>query len=164
MKRTWLWVILGVFGTLALLVVVLVGGAIFEFRRHVKNDVVDTVVAEQEFTRQRDRFKGQEPLIEFTGNDRGDDDTTVHRAPATARRAQITRMRVLIFDQQRNRLIHVEIPGWVLRMMPNGRYGGFQGDEQFARHQITIEDVERHGLGLVLDGHNRNTEILVWSE
>jgi hypothetical protein len=74
-------------------------------------------------------------------------------------------MRVLIYDLRNSRLIHVDIPGWFLRMMPerNGQFG-FQGEEQFARHRITIEDLERHGLGLVVDGHNPNTRILIWSE
>ena len=38
------------------------------------------------------------------------------------------------------------------------------GDDEFEKHRITLEDLERHGHGLVLDGHNRNTRILIWSE
>ena len=169
-KRTWLWVVLGVFGTIGLVLILFIGGAIYEFRTHVRTESVETATAEQEFNRQRERFKGQQPLIEFVGNDRGDDDATVHRPPPTAPRARISTMRVLIYNLADGHLIHVEIPGWMLRMMPNtGRYGGgsgfsFDGDEQFARHRITLEDIERHGLGLVLEGHNRNTRILIWSE
>ena len=164
-KRTWLWVILGVAGTLFLFAVVLVGGAIYEFRTHVKNEFVQSSVAEQEFTRQRERFRGQQPLVEFVGGDRdNDDEATVHRPLPTAPRARINTMRLLIYDLSGGHLIHADVPGWMLRMMPNGRFGGFDGDEQFARHRITLEDIERHGLGLVLDGHNRNTRILIWSE
>ena len=164
-KRTWLWVVLGVAGSLFLFAVILVGGAIFEFRRHVRNERVETAVAEQRFGGQRERFKGQQPLIEFVGNDRGDDDATVHRAAADAPRVPIKTLRVLIYDLRQNRLIHVDVPGWLLRMMPNsGRYGGFDGDDQFVKHRITLEDIERHGLGLVLEGHNRNMQILIWSE
>ena len=167
-KRTWLWVVLGVAGTLALVVILLVGGAIYEFRTHVRTESVETASAEQEFNRQRAKFKGQQPLIEFVGNDRGDDDATVHRPPPTAPRVRINALRVLIYNLADGHMIHAEIPGWMVRMMPNsGRYGGsfnFDGDEQFAKHRITLEDIERHGLGLVLDGHNRDTRILVWSE
>src|SRR6266550_5176927 len=131
-KRIWLWVILGVAGSLFLLAVILVGGAIFEFRRHVRNEWVGTAVAEQQFDRQRERFKGQQPLIEFAGNDRGNDDATVHRAAPDAPRVPINTLRVLIYDLRQNHLIHVDVPGWMIRMMPNsGRYGGgFDGDDE----------------------------------
>ena len=163
-KRTWLWVILGVLGTLFVMFALLVGGAVYMFRTHVHNEYVETATAERQFEEQRARFKGQQPLIEFVGNNRGDDDATVHRAPAGTPRVKINALRVLIYDLRENHLIHVEIPGWLIRMMPEGRFGGFQGDDEFARHRITIEDVERHGLGLVLEGRNPNTRILIWSE
>ncbi len=163
-KRTWLWVILGILGTFFLLFVIIVGSAIYGFRTHVKTEIVATAMADQEFDQTRERFKGQQPLVEFEGNDHDSDDAKVHRPPATARRVPINSIRVLIHDLNQGRLIHATVPGWLLRMMPEGRYGGFDGDEQFARHRITIEDLERHGPGLVLDGHNRNTRILIWSE
>jgi hypothetical protein len=175
MKRTWLWVILGIVGTFFLVCVLVVGGAIYEFRAHVKNEFVESATAEQEFIRQRERFKGQQPLVEFVGGDRDNDDqATVHRPAAMAPRARITALRVLIYDLSGGHLIHADVPGWLLRMMPNGRFGGWDDkgppmipggyNDQFARHRITIEDIERHGLGLVLEGHNRNTRILIWSE
>jgi len=175
-KRTWLWVILGVMGTLFLVCIMLAGGAIYEFRRHVKNEYVERTVAEQEFSRQRDRFKGQQPLIEFVGREGydNDDKTTIHRPSPGAPRAKINTLKVLIYDLHENHLIHVDVPGWLMRLMPNGRYGGWDDggppmipgayNDEFVRNRITIEDIERHGLGLVLDGHNRNTRILVWSE
>lgn len=163
-KRTWLWVVLGVMGTIFLLVVLVIGGAIFEFRRHVKNELVETAVAEQEFTRQRETFRGQQPLIEFVGREQGDDEARVHRPPASAPRVRIQSLRVLVYDLAGGHLIHADIPGWLLRAMPYSRAGVFGPDDEFVKHRITIEDLERHGLGLVLDGHNRNTRILVWSE
>ncbi|HUK33579.1 MAG TPA: hypothetical protein VLV86_06700 [Vicinamibacterales bacterium] len=171
-NRTWLWVVLGIVGTCCLLVVVVIGGAIFEFQQHVKNEVVESTLADQEFAHTRARFAGQQPLIEFVGHDR-DDEPTIHRPPADAPRAHINTLRVLVYDLREGHLIHADVPGWLLRMMPNdGRYGGryrsgeFSADfgEQFQRHQLTIEDIERHGLGLVLDGRNDNSRILIWTE
>ena len=46
-KRTWLWVVLGIMGTLALIVVVVIGGAIFEFRRHVRTELIESQTAEE---------------------------------------------------------------------------------------------------------------------
>jgi len=161
-KRTWLWVVLGIMATFALLVIVFVGGAIFEFRRHVKNEFVESTVAEREFTQTRARFAGQQPLIEFVGHDQ-DDEPTIHRPPTNAPRAKIQNLRVLIYDLQQGHLIHAEVPGWILRAMPNGNFRGGYGD-QFERHNLTIDDIERHGLGLVLEGHNDHTRIMIWTE
>jgi hypothetical protein len=75
---------------------------------------------------------------------------------------------VLIYDLQQGHLIRADVPGWLLRMMPDsGRYGGgfnTEFDDEFTRHRLTIEDLEKHGLGLVLEGHNDNTRILMWTE
>jgi hypothetical protein len=166
-KRTWLWVVLGIMATFFLVVIVFIGGAIFEFRRHVKNEFVESAVAEREFAQTRARFGGQQPLVEFKGKST-DDDALVHRPPPDAPRVHVNTLRVLIYDLQQGHLIHVDVPGWLLRAMPNsGRYGGgFNADvgDEFERHRLTIDDLERHGLGLVLEGRNDNTRILIWTE
>ena len=173
-KRTWLWVILGIVATFVLVVIVFIGGAIFEFRRHVKNEYVESAVAEQEFAQTRARFAGQQPLIEFKGEG-NTDDATVHRPPASAPRVEINTLRVLIYDFHQGHLIHADVPGWLLRMMPkdgrySGRYGGGSGGfnadfgDELERHRVTMEDLERHGHGLVLEGRNDNTRIIIWTE
>lgn len=171
-KRTWLWVVLGIVATFALVVIVFVGGAIFEFRTHVRNEYVESSSAEQQFAQVRSRFAGQQPLIEFVNGDQ-EETPTIHRPPADAPRVRINDLRVLIYDLRQGHLIRADVPGWLLRMMPNGgryggsyRSGGFNADfgEQFERHQLTIEDIERHGLGLVLEGRNDNTRIIIWTE
>ena len=165
-KKTWLWVILGVFSAIVLGIVLFIGSAVYMFKTHVKNEWVETPAAEQQFEQQRARFKGQQALIEFTGREGydNDDKATVHRPSHDAPRAKINRLKVLIYDLNQSHLIHVDVPGWLMRMMPNGQYAAWDGNDEFARHRITIDDLERHGLGLVLDGHNRNTRILIWSE
>jgi hypothetical protein len=177
-KRTWLWVVLGIMGTLALLVVAVIGGAIFEFRRHVRTEFAEKQTAEQEFDRQRARFAGQQPLIEFVdGKDDRHDVPTVHRPPASARRVKIQALRVLIYSFVEGRLIHADVPGWLLRAMPSrampsgamrtapsSRGGGFDADFDMRQYNLSIEDLERHGLGLVLESQNRDARILIWSE
>jgi hypothetical protein len=167
-KRTWIWVVLGILATFVLIVVVFVVGTVVEFRRHVKNEYVESTVAEQEFARTRARFAGQQPLIEFTGGRGRSDDALVHRPVENAPRVPINSLRVLIYDLQQGHLIHADVPGWLLHMMPDsGRFGGgfnTEFDDEFARHRLTIEDLERHGLGLVLEGRNDNTRILMWTE
>jgi|KBSMisStandDraft_5_1062788.scaffolds.fasta_scaffold00786_17 hypothetical protein len=167
-KRTWIWVVLGILATCVFVVLVFIVGAVVEFRRHVKNEYVESTVAEQEFAQTRARFAGQQPLIEFTGRGRSDD-SLVHRPPENAPRVKINNLRVLVYDLQQGHLIHADVPGWLLRMMPDsGRYGGggfnTEFDDEFTHHRLTLEDLERHGLGLVLEGRNDHTRILMWTE
>ena len=162
-KRTWLWVVLGIVATFFLVVIVLIGGAIFEFRRHVRNEYIESAAAEQQFAQERSKFVGQQPLVEFVGH-ATDDEPTVRRPPADAPRVQIHNLRVLIYDLRQGHLIHADVPGWFLRMMPNDSRFQTYGSDEFQRHRLTIEDIERHGLGLVLDGRNDNTRIMIWTE
>src|ERR671922_253095 len=95
-KRTWLWVVAGVLGTLFLLFVMLIGSAVYMFRTHVHADTnVERATAERQFEDQRARFTGQTALLEFVGRETGDDEPTVHRPPANAPRVKINALRIL---------------------------------------------------------------------
>jgi len=43
---------------------------------------------------------------------------------------------------------------------PGGIFGQFDTRDS----QITRDDLERHGLGLVMEGQNHNSRILIWTE
>ncbi len=52
------------------------------------------------------------------GSDRSSN-PTVHRAPDDARRVEIHTLRVLLYTFNEGRLVHADVPGWLLRMMRN---------------------------------------------
>jgi hypothetical protein len=173
-KRTWLWIIFGVVICLALCVAALVGGGIYMMSKHVRTELVGRISAEEQFLRQRERFSGQQPLIEVHG-DQGDQEVMVHRPTGSAGKSQLQAMRVLVYDAREGRLVHIDLPFWLLRLMPSGRLGNvggsgssFSGDGSgfsFDSGRITIDDLERHGPGLILDAHdNRDARILIWTE
>ena len=66
-KRTWLWIIFGILICIALGGVALVGGGVYMVSKHVKTELVGRISAEEQFVRQRERFAGQQPLIEMSG-------------------------------------------------------------------------------------------------
>jgi hypothetical protein len=168
-KKTWLWIIFGVIICIAIGVAALVGSGIYLVSKHVKSELVGRVTAEQEFARQRDRFAGQQPLIEMRG-EVGDQQVTVHRAAESTGKGKVglQTMRVLVYDAHEGRLVHVDLPFWLLRLVPSGRLGNVSGsgsDFSFESGRITIDDLERHGPGLVLDAKDsRNAQILIWTE
>ena len=166
-RRTWLWIIFTVLICIALGGVALVGGGIYMMSKHVKTELVGRTSAEEQFVRQRERFAGQQPLIEMTG-DFGDQQVKVHRAGEAAPKSELQTMRVLVYDAHEGRIIHVDLPFWLLRFMPSARLGEVSGAGSgfsFESGHITVDDLERHGPGLVMDARdNKDARILIWTE
>jgi uncharacterized protein YneF (UPF0154 family) len=166
-KRTWLWIIFGVVLCIALGVAGLVAGGVYMVSKHVRTELVGRISAQEQFVNQRDRFTGQKPLIEMSG-EFGDHKVTVHRNGDGAPKTELQTMRVLVYDAHEGRLVHVDLPFWLLRLVPSGRLGNVSGsgsDFSFESGRITVDDLERHGPGLILDAKDsRDAQILIWTE
>ena len=164
--RKWVTILLGVFLALGVCVVVAVGSAVYYIRSHVQSESVSRTTAGERFMQERRRFAGTEPLLE--PGDRGRD-LIVHRADASAARQPIQRIRVLHYDSDEERLTDVTIPFGVVRWMRSDR-GRFRMrsanvDLDWDQSDLTIEDLERHGPGLILDREERNgSNTLIWLE
>ncbi len=170
---TWVWVVLGIVGFFVLACAVLIGGSILMVRRHVHTELAEKQTAEQEFARQRARFAGQQPLIELRKTIQDDDKMVFHRPPeSAARRTDLQTIRVLVYDDHEGRLIHIDVPLWVMRLMPSNRGRSRSGRVSFGSDSfdfeagnLTLDDLERHGPGLVVDGiDSRGAQVLVWAE
>ena len=167
-KRTWLWVIFGVMICLALFVVAVFAAGAYMVSKHVRSELVGRVSAQEQFFNQRERFSGQKPLIELRGDPR-DQQMTVHRTPESARK-ELQTMKVLVYDEEDGRLVHIDLPFWLLRLMPSGRLGNVGTEHSgfsFESSRITVDDLERHGPGLVLDLRDsdpREAQVLIWTE
>ena len=170
---TWVWVVLGIVGFLVLCVIALVGGGIYMVRSHVHTEIAEKQTAQLEFDRERARFAGQQPLVELKKGTGDDDHVTVHRPPETAtRRTDLKTLKVLVYDNREGRLIHIDVPFWFMRLMPSNRNGSNRGRVSFGNDSfdfdssnLTLDDVERHGPGLVVDGiDSRGAQVLVWAE
>jgi hypothetical protein len=163
-KRTWVAIVVAILIIIVMGGIVLVGSAAYYIRRHISTQFVDDSVAATEFERARARFAGQQPLVEL----RGEHDAVVHRRIASSP-AELQTLRVLAFDAREGKLVRVSVPFWLLRLMPGKRVsvGRNQGiDFDTDRMHLTVDDLERAGPGLVLDGKEPGGGglILVWTE
>src|SRR6185295_13330467 len=108
----------------------------------------------------RARFAGQLPLVEI----RGRDDVVVRRdARPGARRIELTTLHVIAFDPDEGRMMHANIPFWLLRLAPSGRmrFGASAVDQNV---RLTLEDVEASGPGLLVDGRAPDgQQFIVWT-
>jgi len=168
---TWVWVVVGIVGLFVLACVALVGGGIYMFRSHVRAETASTQGVQEQFEQTRTRFAGQQPLVEVrqTDNDR---QVVVHKPSETAERASLKSIRVLAYDGREGRLVHVDVPIWLARMAMSNRAGSarrnitINGENiEFDAGDLTFEDVQRHGPGLITDiSDGKGSQVLVWAE
>jgi hypothetical protein len=110
----------------------------------------------------RQRFAGQVPIIRVTGS-KGFPHIEVTHAAAEAPRKPVGKILVLAYDPHDGQLVRTKVPVWVVRL---GGWRNFvlralgRGDLQ-----VTVEDIERHGPGLIADIRGPGgTQALMWAE
>jgi hypothetical protein len=169
---TWVWVVLGIVSFFVLACVLLVGGGIYMFRQHVRAETASTQNVQEQFEQARKRFAGQQPLVEIPKAAGTDRQVVVHKPPETAERNNLKSIRVLAYDGREGRLVHVDVPLWLARMAMSDRGGSghrriaINGENiEFDAGNLTFEDVERHGPGLIVDtGDGKGSQVIVWAE
>jgi len=82
--------------------------------------------------------------------------------------AKLDRLRVLAYDTRANKLVNVSIPMWLLRMAPTNKFSFMKDngiDFDSDRMQISLDDIERRGPGLIFDqADRRGSQVMVWAE
>lgn len=159
-KKTWLSIALAAAIIVVCLGLAAGGGGAYFVHRHVRARFTDVDTAAADFARERARFAGQTPLIGF-----GEDgEPQVNHPPASASRHQIHRLHVLAYDAGAHKLVHAEVPGWLIRALSaGGRIRIADPDLSGDTSRMTLDDLERHGPGLVLDRHTRRgSQVLIW--
>ena len=161
-KKTVISVVVAVVLIVGILAAAMVGGTAYFIYRHVSAQFTALDAAEQQFASRRAQFAGQQPLIELTLGE----EPVMHREPGNPRR-DLQSLHALVYDSRAGKLTHVDIPGWLLRLMSGGGRIRIANLEAFDddRDRVTLEDLERHGPGLILDiKRGRGTQVLVWTE
>lgn len=162
-KRTWLWILLGVF---AFLFVLAIGGAAFTaywVSSHLEFVETPAPDAAKSFDEIRARFPGQRPLIEFQDGDRGTINANETTTPSSVK---LSTLHIIAFDDGEGRLVKVDVPFWLLRLKSGpiafSSYASGFDDEKV---RLRVEDIERRGPGIVLDlAHAREGRVLIWAE
>jgi len=163
-KKTWISIVIASVIIIGVLAIGIVGSTAFFISRHVNAKVIPQESAEQEFTATRARFVNQQPLIELTA----DDEPVVHRNTSGPRR-EIQSLHALVYDGRAHKLTHLDVPGWLLKVMSAGgriRIANLDVLDDETGGKVTLEDLERHGPGLVLDVRRArgSQQVLLWTE
>lgn len=158
------WILIGVAfaGTGAL------AGAAFFFFAHHRSEPASAETAETEFQQLRARFAGQSPLLDMRER------RSLIEVGTRQRAAPLHKFHAMIFDTRGGqRMVRITVPYGFGRLF--GRRGGFRwlgeltflDDTEFDPEpiQLSLEEVERHGPGLVVDyRHAGGGQFIAWVE
>jgi hypothetical protein len=159
---TWVWVLIGIVVVSGLGLVAVAGMGVYFVVRQVETQAASPAAAEQTFERARERFKDQKPLLEL------DDDDNIKATnldqPVGAVR-KLETLSVMAWDSDDERIVHVEVPFWLLRFKEDPldilSSSGIHGQ----RIRITVADIERMGPRLLIDHRGRRGDrVLVWTQ
>ncbi len=162
-KRRWIPILLGV---LLLLGIVAVGAIVLTvswFRQNMTITESTSEAATRQFDDVRARFPGQQPLIQLVD---GRPQYVAERASQSPTAAPLTTLHVIAFDNDEGKVVSFSLPFWILRLKSGPiRISAYQQGWDDRGVSFRIEDIERHGPGIIVDTAERGQgRVLIWAE
>jgi hypothetical protein len=162
-KNTWIWVVLGIFVFLGVLFVGGIVGVAMLFRQSL--DVTENISASSassEFDAVYARFPGQQPLIQLVD---GHPELVPERAGQSANGKSLTTLHVVAFDDDDENLAKLSIPWWLVRMKSGPiRLSAYRQGWDDRGVSFRVEDIEKHGPGIIVDVKRSEGRMLIWAE
>ena len=165
--KTWLSILGALLAVCVMAGIAAIGGSIYFVYSHVRREPAETTAAAGDrFAQMRQKLGGRKPLLEISDRD----DVVVHHSETSIGGTvpKVQTLRALIYDPREGRILDVDVPFWLLRAMPSGRFSFMNDagiDFNSDRIKLTVDDLEKNGPGPILDHRDRRgAEILVWTE
>jgi hypothetical protein len=161
--RTWILAVLVALVAMMVSCVALVGGLTYLVVQRVH---IDPAATERNATREieavQERFDGQAPLISLdvdsdTLRDRLREKANSYSGPLP------TSLYVMVWNAHEEKLVRFSLPLWLLKLKA-GPIDINAGDFHMHDLRVTAEDIERAGPAIVLDIHEDDTRVLVWTQ
>jgi hypothetical protein len=165
--KTWISVIVGILIVVVMLGVAAIGGTAYFVYSHFREAPAEEAQAGERFEQLRQRLSGRRALIEIDDREQVVIRRSL-RAEAVAN-AGLRTLNAIVYDPREGRIVEADIPFWLLRLMPAGGRFSFLSDQGITfdsdETRLTVEDLEGHGAGLILDHRDRRgAQVLVWTE
>jgi hypothetical protein len=163
-KKTWIWIIVGVVGTCVLVLLALAGAGVYFVSRHINAQRVTSAEATRTFETALATFKDQRPLIEIDRFERAHPARPFSEVPSSTDKPQS--LWILAWDPDRDRLVKVSLPFWILRLGRRKMDIMASGDRSFdlERLNLDVPELERIGPAIVLDYRAPSGEhVLIWT-
>ena len=163
-KRTWIWVVLGIFVFLGFVAVGGIFVAISFFRQNFSvSENMSESTAESQFAAIRAKFPNQQPLIQMRD---GRPQYVEERATEPDNKRPLSTLHIIAFDKDEEKVVNFSLPFWILRMKSGPiRISAYQHGWDDRGVSFRIEDIEKHGPGIIVDHTERNEgRVLIWAE
>lgn len=162
-RRTWVWVVVGV---LFVLLVLAIGGVVFTvafFRQSMTVTDMSPTSADSQFEAVRGKFAGQQPLIRMVD---GQAQYDADRAATSPSPKPLQTMHVMAWDDDEEKLVTFALPFWLLRLKSGPiRLSAYSQGWDDRGVSFRVEDIERHGPGLLLDVNEKSEgRVIIWVE
>jgi hypothetical protein len=161
-KRTWIWVIVGICVVVLLALFAIAGAGVYFVSRHIQTDRASGADAVRAFDDVRGRFKEQRPLVEIESRGRKPRTRDLTKVPSSPNQPE--HLWILAWDPDEERMVKVSLPFWLLEM---GRRridvntDGFDLDDL----DLDVKELRRIGPALVLDFRETTGErVLIWTQ
>lgn len=164
-KTPWGWIIFGIVAFTMLVGVSLIAVAgFFVYQQFAFKSMPATErTAEQKFEEVAKRFEGQKPLLVIE-----DGEPVLQKRTGKRSHTRIEALHVMVWEPNDERVVSLNIPFWLIRMTnghPIKLSAGDHGTDARPRLNITADDLERHGPGLILMHSEPGGErVIVWAQ
>ena len=164
-SRKALWIVLGCGGFFLIVCAAFIGVVAIAVMRNADIRATPAATAEHEYSELRSHFQGQSPLIEMDTDNPGSVKVNRHLEKMPGR--QVERIKVYAWTPKEGKVLRLTLPIWLLRLKSTS--GTVKWDwnlnVRFEDLDLTLEDIELHGPGLLLDMEDLNgNRLLAWSE
>ena len=162
-KKTWLWIVLGVFVFFGMIAVGGIIVAVSVFRNNMTVNETSEADAMQQFEAVRSRYPGQQPLIQLVD---GRPQYVAERATQSPSATSLSSVHILAYDSDEGKVVTFSLPFWLLRMKSGPiRISAYQQGWDDRGVSFRVEDIEKHGPGIIIDATRPNEgRVLVWAE
>jgi len=160
-KRTWLWILLGVFAFFVITGIGMVAFTAYWLGSHVEIVETPPTDAVKTFEEVRARFPGQQPLLKLQSGEPAE-----LAATATPSTVTLRTLHIIAFDHDEAKLVRVDVPFWLLRLKSGPiQFSSYASSVDDRRVRMTVQDIERRGPGIVLDTTEADEgRVLIWVE
>ena len=161
-RRTWLWILLTIVGLCFLAVIAVAGFGMYFVRNHVSAATATPTQAFKAFDAAGARFKDVKPIYEVDERRHPRELRRLSELPSSPEKAEF--VWVLAWDPDRQRLVKVSLPFWVLKFGKQ-KIDIMEGGFDFDRLQLDVNELQRVGPVLLFDYKSSNGErVLVWTQ
>jgi hypothetical protein len=162
-KRNWIAIVVGVLLLFGILGVGCVVITVSWFGQRLSVTSAEEHAAEQQFEEIRERFAGQQPLLELVD---GKPQLNAERGSQKPAQTSLTTLHVVAYDRDEGNLVRFALPFWLLRLKSGPiRISAYQQGWDDRGVSFRVEDIEKHGPGIIVDvaqpGEGR---VIIWAE